>query len=194
MLGEQDGVCEDLFAEVRPFQDPSPGLLGRLQFALELLDSLLPLREGLLELGNIRTVDFVAGDAFPDQASRPSARLFRRQRRSTNPRQQGCRRFVPVLHEHVHHRGPGRILFAAQAGGDRCFDVRIAALGVSAFLDPRLIFVAGASGQADTGKLLMAPKKGRKTRNQSSGLRSTDLSSVALTNLANRPLKGEVRR
>nr|GMC77820.1 hypothetical protein Iba_chr03fCG2130 [Ipomoea batatas] len=59
MLGQKDGICKDLLTEVRPLQDPPPGFLSRLQFALEFLNPLIPLSEGLLERGNVPTVDFV---------------------------------------------------------------------------------------------------------------------------------------
>nr|GMD76342.1 hypothetical protein Iba_chr13bCG9450 [Ipomoea batatas] len=59
VAGEQDGVGKDLFSQVRTLQDSSPGLLGRLELALELLDPLVPLSERLLEGRYFPTMDLV---------------------------------------------------------------------------------------------------------------------------------------
>nr|GMD76332.1 hypothetical protein Iba_chr13bCG9350 [Ipomoea batatas] len=59
VTGEQDGVGEDLLSQIRALQDPSPGLLGRLELALELLDPLVPLGKGLLKGRHLSTMDFV---------------------------------------------------------------------------------------------------------------------------------------
>nr|GMC66793.1 hypothetical protein Iba_chr02eCG9020 [Ipomoea batatas] len=59
VAGEQDGIGEDLLPQIRALQDPSPGLLRRLELALELLDPLVPLGEGLFKGRHFSTVDFV---------------------------------------------------------------------------------------------------------------------------------------
>nr|GMD41057.1 hypothetical protein Iba_chr10aCG15390 [Ipomoea batatas] len=49
-----------LKAQIRALQDPSPGLLGRLKLALELLDPLVPLGKRLLKGRYFSTMDLVS--------------------------------------------------------------------------------------------------------------------------------------
>nr|GMD19150.1 hypothetical protein Iba_chr07eCG5560 [Ipomoea batatas]GMD20525.1 hypothetical protein Iba_chr07fCG5700 [Ipomoea batatas] len=76
----------------------------------------------------------------------------------------------------------------AARGSSPCF-ISTSITGVVEPDPSRLIFVAGAGGRADTGKLLMAPEKGRKEVNIPAS-EQPDLNSVALTNLVNLSRRG----
>nr|GMD52484.1 hypothetical protein Iba_chr11bCG12050 [Ipomoea batatas] len=56
----------------------------------------------------------------------------------------------------------GRVVAKGRPVGTGASAVESAGFEGSAFLDPRLIFVAGAGGRAETGKLLIVPEKGKK--------------------------------
>nr|GMC68200.1 hypothetical protein Iba_chr02fCG9630 [Ipomoea batatas] len=78
VTGEQDGIGEDLLSQIRALQDPPPGLFGSPELALELLDPLIPLGEGLFKGRHFSTVDFVPifspGEEISDRAMRSPTR------------------------------------------------------------------------------------------------------------------------
>nr|GMD10725.1 hypothetical protein Iba_chr06eCG8990 [Ipomoea batatas] len=155
VMGEQDGIGEDLLSQIRALQDPPPGLFGRPKLALELLDPLIPLGEGLFKGRHFSTVDFVPifspGEEISDRVShlhnyRSAAEHV--DHRSRRPRPVTTRAFhrcdlldlglffLPAL------GGPSLVVIAAQAGGvrggqgqpdrDQCFGA-----GVSDLNEPR---------------------------------------------------------
>nr|GMD01395.1 hypothetical protein Iba_chr05fCG7010 [Ipomoea batatas] len=220
MPGEQDGVGEDLFPEVHTFQDPSPGLLGRPQLALELLDPLLPLCEGLLKRRHLSTVDLVpvlrSGKQVGDRVSHlqnPRSQAMRSPTRAVDhplvfSRGKAAAQILDnravrgsspcfistsitgVLDPDPSRRGrftvatsststisfsfprlaaraascsllkpAGRVVAKGRPVGTDASALGSAGFEGSAFLDPRLIFVAGAGGRAETGKLHMVPEE-----------------------------------
>nr|GMD50719.1 DnaJ protein homolog [Ipomoea batatas] len=59
VTGKQHGIGEDSFPKIRALQDPSSGLFGRFELALELLDLLVPLGQRLLEGRYFPTMDLI---------------------------------------------------------------------------------------------------------------------------------------
>nr|GMD12625.1 hypothetical protein Iba_chr07aCG5290 [Ipomoea batatas] len=173
------------------FSLPSSSLIRYSHFARAFLSGVTS-RRWISSPSFARANRSVTGDAFPDQGNRPSARLFRRRRRGADPRQHGRQRLVPMLHKHVDHRRRGARPVAVSSLDRQDFPTSRTSFSFPR-LEPRLIFVAGAGGRADIGKLLMAPEKGQKEVNIPASERP-DLNSVALTNLVNRSRRGEVRR
>nr|GMC71570.1 hypothetical protein Iba_chr03bCG3760 [Ipomoea batatas] len=253
VTGEQDGIGEDLLSQICALQDPSPGLLGRLELALELLDPLVPLGKGLLKGRHLSMVDFVPvfgpGKEIGDGVGHLQDYKSQAMRSPTNT----------VDHPLVFSRGgaAAQILDSRAAGGSSpCFistsitgvvdpdpsrrvrfagatsstsasfsfpclaarvspwsplrlegcvavkgspaGTRASALGSVGFagpdfLDPRLIFFAGAGGRAETGKLLIAPEN-QKHKRLTPSYRVPDLRSPTSTNLVNQSPGAEARR
>nr|GMD60660.1 hypothetical protein Iba_chr12aCG13380 [Ipomoea batatas] len=207
VTGEQDGIGEDLLPQIRTLQDPSPGLLGRPELALELLDPLIPLGEGLFKGRHFSTVDLVPifspGEEISDGAMRSPTKavdhplvfsgggaaaqiLDSRAAGGSSP----C--FISTSITGVVDPDPSRrerfagatsstsasfsfLRLAARASpwsplrlegcvvaegspeGTSASALGSVGLVDSAFLDPRLIFFAGAGGRAETEKLLIVP-------------------------------------
>nr|GMC79756.1 hypothetical protein Iba_chr04aCG13850 [Ipomoea batatas] len=240
VTGEQDGVGEDLLSQIRALQNPSPGLLGRLELALELLDPLVPLGKGLLKGRHLSTVDFVpvfgpgkeigdgamrsptkavdhplvfsgggaAAQILDSRAAGGSSPCFistsiigvvdpdpsRRVRFAGATSSTSASFSFPCLAARVSPWSPlrleGCVAVKGSPAGTRASALRASALGSvglagPAFLDPRLIFFAGAGGRAETGKLLIAPENQKRKRLTPSH-RVTDLRSPTSTNLVNR--------
>nr|GMD87395.1 hypothetical protein Iba_chr14bCG15310 [Ipomoea batatas] len=59
VTGKQHGIGEDSLPMIRALQDPSSGLFGRFELALELLDLLVPLGQRLLEGRYFPTMDLI---------------------------------------------------------------------------------------------------------------------------------------
>nr|GMC78949.1 hypothetical protein SARC_03642 [Ipomoea batatas] len=92
----------------------------------------------------------------------------------------------------------GCVAVKGSPAGTRASALRASALGFvglagPAFLDPRLIFFAGAGGRAETGKLLIAPEN-QKHKRLTPSHRVTDLRSPTSTNLVNQSPGAEARR
>nr|GMD17706.1 hypothetical protein Iba_chr07dCG6170 [Ipomoea batatas] len=147
VTGEQDGIGQDFLPQIRAFQDPSPGLLSRLELALELLDPLVPLGEGLFEGRHFSTVDFVPifspGEEISDRVSH--LHNYRSTAEVDKKKSTSCGRLIPVLHQHVDHRSrrPGPV--AARAFR-RCDLLDLGLFFLPALGSPGLAMIATQAG------------------------------------------------
>nr|GMC60872.1 hypothetical protein Iba_chr02bCG14710 [Ipomoea batatas] len=167
VAGEQDGIGEDFFSQIRALQDPSPGLFGRLELALKLLDPLVPLGKRLLEGRYFTAMDLVPVLSPGEEAMRSPTKAV------DHPLVfSGGGAAAQILDSRVAGGSspcfistPGIAMIAALAGGERGGQGQ-----------------PGAGGRAETGKLLIVPEN-QTQRWLAPVHRTIDLRSPTSTNL-----------